>query len=87
MEQESRKECDNINEDDGSKVEQVEIRKVDEPDNNETEPKDEEDETQSLVKDPRYERYFKMMHFGVPKQAVKIKMELEGLDSSILERV
>ncbi|XP_076239640.1 coiled-coil domain containing 53 isoform X2 [Calliopsis andreniformis] len=36
-------------------------------------------------KDPRYEKYFKMVHFGVPKEAVKLKMEQEGLDSSILD--
>jgi len=28
-----------------------------------------------------------MIHFGVPKQAVKLKMEQEGLDSSVLEYV
>lgn len=58
---------------------------MDEPDNSETKPKDEEKEVQSAAKDPRYERFFKMLHFGVPKQAVKLKMEQEGLDSSILE--
>jgi len=57
---------------------------VDEPDNSEIEePKDEQKEIQS-AKDPRYEKYFKMLHFGVPKQAVKLKMEQEGLDVSIL---
>jgi len=60
---------------------------VDEPDNNEIKSKDEEKEVYSAAKDPRYERYFKMLHFGVPKQAVKLKMEQEGLDASILEWV
>ncbi|EZA51112.1 hypothetical protein DMN91_003301 [Ooceraea biroi] len=86
LEQESHKESDNVNdENNASEVEQVEARKVDEPDSNEVEPKDEENGTQSVAKDPRYEKYFKMMHFGVPKQAVKLKMEQEGLDSSILD--
>lgn len=59
---------------------------MDQPDNDsEIEPKDEERDDQSASKDPRYEKYFKMIHFGVPKQAVKLKMEQEGLDGSILE--
>lgn len=61
------------------------MRKVDEPDNNGTEPKDEENKEHTANKDPRYEKYFKMVHFGVPKQAVKLKMEQEGLDASMLE--
>lgn len=62
------------------------MRTVDEPDNNEVEPKDEENDLQHAAsKDPRYEKYFKMVHFGVPKQAVKLKMEQEGLDASVLE--
>lgn len=35
--------------------------------------------------DDRFTKYFKMLHFGVPVGAVKRKMEIEGLDSSILE--
>lgn len=66
-------------------MEEVEVRKVEESDNSEVEPKDEETEVQSAAKDPRYEKYFKMLHFGVPKQAVKLKMVQEGLDTSILE--
>lgn len=57
---------------------------MDEPDNSEAKP-NEEEEVVSAAKDPRYEKYFKMLHFGVPKQAVKLKMEQEGLDASILE--
>ncbi|KYN27454.1 PREDICTED: WASH complex subunit CCDC53 [Trachymyrmex cornetzi] len=82
LEQEHNKESNNVNEDNTSKL--VEIRKVDEPDNSEIEPKDEQKEIQSAAKDPRYEKYFKMLHFGVPKQAVELKMEQEGLDASIL---
>lgn len=35
--------------------------------------------------DPRYKQFFKMVQFGVPPQAVKLKMESEGIDSTILE--
>lgn len=85
LEQEHHKESNNVNENNTSKLEEeVEVRKEDEPDNSEIKPK-EEKEVQSAVKDPRYEKYFKMLHFGVPKQAVILKMEQEGLDASILE--
>ncbi|KYN44918.1 WASH complex subunit CCDC53 [Trachymyrmex septentrionalis] len=82
LEQEHNKESNNVNEDNTSKL--VEICKVDEPDNSEIESKDEQKEIQSAAKDPRYEKYFKMLYFGVPKQAVQLKMEQEGLDASIL---
>ncbi|XP_014470294.1 PREDICTED: WASH complex subunit CCDC53 homolog [Dinoponera quadriceps] len=86
LEQEYRKESDNVNENNTSKSEEVEVRKVDEPDSNEIEPKDEgEKDEHAASKDPRYEKYFKMIHFGVPKQAVKLKMEQEGLDASVLD--
>lgn len=83
--EQDHKESNNVNENNTSKLEEVEVRKEDEPDNSEIKPKDEEKEVQSASKDPRYEKYFKMLHFGVPKQAVKLKMEQEGLDASILE--
>lgn len=35
--------------------------------------------------DPRYKKFFKMIQFGVPPQAVKLKMLSEGVDASILE--
>lgn len=35
--------------------------------------------------DPRFLKFFKMIQFGVPLPAVKLKMETEGLDSSVLE--
>ncbi|XP_071562908.1 WASH complex subunit 3 isoform X1 [Temnothorax nylanderi] len=85
LEQDHHKESSNVNENETSKLEEVEVNEVDEPDNSEAKPKDEEKEVQSAAKDPRYERYFKMLHVGVPKQAVKLKMEQEGLDSSILD--
>lgn len=35
--------------------------------------------------DVRYRKYFKMLLFGVPKPAVKLKMANEGCDPNILE--
>ncbi|XP_029047910.1 coiled-coil domain containing 53 [Osmia lignaria lignaria] len=59
---------------------------IDEPDNDkEDEPKNVQIDEQPISKDPRYEKYLKMIHFGVPKGAVKLKMEQEGLDPSILD--
>ena len=67
---------------------EVVIQGKDEPDNEvteETQIKDIEPDSQQISSDPRYVKYFKMLHFGVPKPAVKLKMEQEGLDSSLLE--
>lgn len=85
LEQEHHKESNNINENNASKLEEIKVPKVDEPDKSEVDSKDEETKVQSAAKDPRYEKYFKMLHVGVPKQAFKSKMEQEGLDPSILE--
>lgn len=69
-----------------NKSEESEVSKIDEPDNsNKNEPNNQETEEQPKSRDPRYEKYLKMIHFGVPKQAVKLKMIQEGLDSSILD--
>lgn len=35
--------------------------------------------------DPRFMKFFKMVQFGVPAQAVKLKMKTEGFDPNILE--
>nr|CAH7716413.1 unnamed protein product [Callosobruchus chinensis] len=35
--------------------------------------------------DPRYSKFFKMLHVGVPEPAVKLKMRNEGVDPNILE--
>lgn len=85
LEQEHQKESNNVNETNMNKLEEVEVSGMDEADDSQIKPKDEEKEVQSAAKDPRYEKYFKMLHFGVPKQAVKLKMEQEGLDASILD--
>ncbi|KAK5643264.1 hypothetical protein RI129_007109 [Pyrocoelia pectoralis] len=36
--------------------------------------------------DPRYQKFFKMLQFGVPAQAVKNKMLVEGFDPNILDK-
>lgn len=35
--------------------------------------------------DTRYRKYFKMLQFGVPAPAVKLKMANEGFDQNVLE--
>lgn len=54
--------------------------------------KDEEESIEKVVEpepdvttDPRYQKFFKMLQFGVPPAAVKLKMQTEGIDPSILE--
>ncbi|XP_043248484.1 WASH complex subunit 3 isoform X1 [Colletes gigas] len=62
------------------------VSKIDEPDNvTEDEPRSIQTEQQPLSKDPRYEGYFKLVHFGAQKEAVKLKMKQEGLDPSVLD--
>ncbi|XP_062238650.1 WASH complex subunit 3 isoform X2 [Platichthys flesus] len=39
----------------------------------------------TVAKDPRYARYLKMVQVGVPVMAIRNKMVLEGLDSSLLD--
>eukprot|EP00850_Spirogloea_muscicola_P020524 SM000219S06669 [mRNA] locus=s219:55462:57431:+ [translate_table: standard] len=36
--------------------------------------------------DPQYSRFFRMLHVGVPAQAVKMQMSLESLDPSKLDK-
>ena len=38
-----------------------------------------------IYADIGYKKYFKMMQFGVPAQAVKLKMLAEGFDPYLLE--
>lgn len=54
----------------------------------ELEPNHDELDTKTGVKacdDARYRKYFKMMQFGVPAPAVKLKMTAEGFDPNVLE--
>ncbi|XP_076077663.1 WASH complex subunit 3-like [Mytilus galloprovincialis] len=41
--------------------------------------------TNPVSKDPRYMKFFKMLHFGVPPTAIKLKMRDEGLDPELLD--
>ena len=36
---------------------------------------------------PEYDRFVKMVQVGVPLQAVKLKLQLEGLDPNVLDEV
>lgn len=38
-----------------------------------------------VADDDRYRKFFKMLQFGVPLAAVKLKMTSEGLDPDMLE--
>lgn len=75
----------NAVENNDSKQEEKNISKINETDSNKEDKFEEQIKNQAVNRDPRYEKYLKMIHFGVPKEAVKLKMEQEGLDSSILE--
>lgn len=49
---------------------------------------DDENDKSSGVKacdDTRYRKFFKMLQFGVPAPAVKLKMANEGFDPNVLE--
>lgn len=65
--------------------------KVTETVENECEPKESIDVPDNIVdgvracEDARYRKFFKMVQFGVPPPAVKLKMNVEGLDPNILE--
>lgn len=43
------------------------------------------EETVSAANDPLYARFFRMIQFGVPVEAVRLKMQAEGYDPRILE--
>ncbi|CAD6234438.1 GSCOCG00001925001-RA-CDS [Cotesia congregata] len=43
------------------------------------------DNLEPISMHPIYRKYFKMVNFGVPKPAVKIKMKQEGLDPDLLD--
>jgi len=38
-----------------------------------------------LKDDPRYSKYFKMLALGVPKPAVRIKMQNDGVDADMID--
>jgi len=51
-------------------------------DHPQTEPKE---EIVSAANDPLYARFFRMIQVGVPVEAVRLKMQAEGYDPTILE--
>lgn len=74
------------NDNDKVKSETIEVSKIDEPDNvKESKPKSNEPETEHVERDPRYEKYFRRIHFGVPKEAVRLQIQQDGLDPTVLD--
>ncbi|KAJ0175872.1 hypothetical protein K1T71_009031 [Dendrolimus kikuchii] len=53
----------------------------------EEEVQDIQQEIQNKESRPEYDRFVKMVQVGVPLQAVKIKVNLEGLDPNVLEEI
>ncbi|KAJ4447009.1 WASH complex subunit 3 [Periplaneta americana] len=43
------------------------------------------EEMTTVAQDPQYARFFRMIQVGVPAQAVRLKMQTEGLDPSIID--
>ncbi|CAH1250046.1 WASHC3 [Branchiostoma lanceolatum] len=41
--------------------------------------------TMTVAQDPRYAKFFKMINMGVPVQALKAKVMMEGLDPDLLD--
>ncbi|CAH1800206.1 unnamed protein product [Owenia fusiformis] len=48
-------------------------------------PEEPEQSSTPVSKDPRYQKYFKMVNMGVHEQAVKMKMKTEGVDPDLLD--
>lgn len=44
-------------------------------------------QTTDAVTKPEYDRFIKLVHVGVPVQAVKLKVSIEGLDPDEFERL
>ncbi|KAL0881248.1 hypothetical protein ABMA27_002345 [Loxostege sticticalis] len=59
------------------------------PEKEETEPSLETQETEPspVQARPEYDRFVKMVQVGVPLQAVKLKVSMEGLDPDIFEQI
>ncbi|XP_057711426.1 WASH complex subunit 3 isoform X2 [Corythoichthys intestinalis] len=49
-------------------------------------PKPVEANAMTVAKDPRYAKYLKMIHVGVPVMAIRNKMITEGLDPDLLDK-
>lgn len=62
------------------------------PDESVEEPEPKVEESQETPKEeapvrPEYDRFLKMVQVGVPLQAVKLKVSIEGLDPNVLEEI
>ncbi|XP_043667534.1 WASH complex subunit 3 isoform X2 [Vespula pensylvanica] len=78
---------DNVKENDEVKSENAKVSKIDEPDNvEENKSSSNESPTQQVERDPRYDKYFTMIHFGVKKESVKLQVQQEGLDPTVLDK-
>ncbi|KAG6461257.1 hypothetical protein O3G_MSEX012516 [Manduca sexta] len=72
-----------------NKPQAIETQKQTAQDSPKTEPivsVEESKETKSEIR-PEYEKFVKMVQVGVPLQAVKLKVSLEGLDPNIFEAI
>ncbi|KAI4494744.1 hypothetical protein M0804_000945 [Polistes exclamans] len=79
-------ETDKIKENNEIKSENVKVTKIDEPDNiEENKSIGDESPPQKVERDPRYDRYFKLIHLGAQKEEVKLRAQREGLDPSVLD--
>ncbi|XP_072381083.1 WASH complex subunit 3 [Diabrotica undecimpunctata] len=69
-------------------VELPEIKQQDEKEPTNVVKEDPPPKTQGIAAkdDPRFKKFFKMVQFGVPEPAVKLKMKNEGIDPSILDK-
>lgn len=86
MQPNTKVETDNVKENNEIKSENVKVSKIDEPDNiEENKSIGDESPPQKVERDPRYDRYFKLIHLGAQKEEVKLRAQREGLDPSILD--
>lgn len=64
------------------------MEKTEQEINQKSEPSESETANTNLIKiseSSAYKKYFKMLKFGIPVQAVKLKMSSEGMDSNLLD--
>ncbi|CAG9857213.1 unnamed protein product [Phyllotreta striolata] len=67
-----------------NKPEEVELNDASESITEQEEDRDVDVNSNQAKNDPRLVKFFKMLQFGVPEDAVKLKMRTEGLDPSLL---
>ncbi|RZF48388.1 hypothetical protein LSTR_LSTR007555 [Laodelphax striatellus] len=70
------------------KVEQVVSNvnlELDVPDSKDADPESESPEEESKPPNPELEKYYRMLRFGVPMEAVKVEMQIDGCDPKLLD--